>query len=212
MPRYYPAFLDLRDRSVVVVGGGEVAERKVELLLSCGANVRLISPTLTTGLEHLVETRSLTVERRPFQPGDCARAVLVFACADDSDVNSAVAKEAGEAHAPVNVADDPSLCDFIAPSVVSRGDLLIAISTGGASPALAKRLRREIERTVGPEYEELVSVLEDLRKRVHARVHDPGRRQEIFERFLDSDALDLIRNGDRAGLTTLIQRLLNATS
>jgi precorrin-2 dehydrogenase/sirohydrochlorin ferrochelatase len=211
MPRYYPAFLDLRQKSVVVVGGGEVAERKIELLLSCGANVRLISPTLTPGLERFVDTRSLTVEHRPFQSGDCAGAVLVFACTDDPDVNAAVAKEAGEAHAPVNVADDPSLCDFIAPSVVSRGDLLIAISTGGASPALAKRLRQEIERTVGPEYEELVAVLEDLRKRVHARVHDPGRRQEMFERFLDSDALELIRKGDRSALADLIRRLLDAT-
>ena len=208
MPRYYPAFLDLRQRSIVVVGGGEVAERKVELLLSCGANVRLISPTLTPGLERLAEARSLVIERRPFQPGDCAGAVLAFACTDDPDVNSAVAKDAGKAHAPVNVADDPSRCDFIAPSVVSRGDLLIAISTGGASPALAKRLRQEIERTVGPEYEELISVLEDLRNRVHARVHDPGRRQEIFERFLDSDALDLIRRGDREGLAALTARLV----
>ncbi|HLC40279.1 MAG TPA: bifunctional precorrin-2 dehydrogenase/sirohydrochlorin ferrochelatase, partial [Methylomirabilota bacterium] len=170
MPRYYPAFLDLHEKLVVVVGGGEVAERKVELLLSCRAAVKVISPILTPRLTRLRGERAIQVELRPFQPDDCAGAFLVFACTDDPAVNERVAKEAQQTRALVNVADMPPLCDFIAPSVVSRGDLLIAISTGGASPALAKRLRREIEQHVGPEYEELARLCEDVRKQVQARV------------------------------------------
>ena len=212
MPRYYPAFLDLREKVAVVVGGGEVAERKVELLLSCRAAVKLISSTLTPGLTRLRNERAIRVELRPFQSGDCAGAFLVFACTDDPVVNARVAKEAQEIHALVNVADTPTLCDFYAPSVVSRGDLLIAISTGGASPALAKRLRQEIEQRVGPEYEELVRLCEEVRKEVHALVSDPQQRQRIFEQFLDSDVLELIRNGNRAGITALIERLLSQPS
>lgn len=212
MPRYYPAFLDLREKVAVVVGGGEVAERKVELLLSCRAAVKLISPTLTPGLTRLRNERAIQVELRPFRSGDCAEAFLVFACTDDPVVNARVAKEAQEAHALVNVADTPALCDFIAPSVVARGDLLIAISTGGASPSLAKRLRQEIEQRVGPEYEEFVQLCEDVRKQVHTQVSDPQHRQRIFEQFMESNVLDLIRDNDQGGITALIQRLLSHPS
>jgi precorrin-2 dehydrogenase/sirohydrochlorin ferrochelatase len=208
MPRYYPAFLDLRGKLAVVVGGGEVAERRVDLLLSCGAIVKLISPSLTPALTRLFETNAIQVECRAFRSGDCDGAFLVLACTDDPDVNAVVAEQGEKAQALVNVADNPAICDFIVPSIVARGDLLVAISTGGASPALAKRLRREIERLAGPEYEELVSVLSDLRERVQAVIADPQRRQEIFERFLDSNVLDLIRKGDKPGIDTLIQRLL----
>jgi precorrin-2 dehydrogenase/sirohydrochlorin ferrochelatase len=207
MPRYYPAFLDLRGKLAVVVGGGEVAERKVELLLSCGARVRVVSPQVTPALSRL--GRSIEIIPRSYQAGDLEGAVLVFAATDDPAINAAVAREARQRSTLVNVADAPDFCDFIVPSLISRGDLQIAISTGGASPALARRLRRELEEVIGPEYEELVALLESVRERVLREVADPARRRAIFDRLVNGDLLDLLRRGDRDAVKARAEALIH---
>jgi precorrin-2 dehydrogenase/sirohydrochlorin ferrochelatase len=206
MPRYYPAFLDLRGKLAVVVGGGEVAVRKVELLLSCGARVRLVSPGATESPSRL----GPSVERvsRPYRPTDLDGAFVVFAATDDPAVNGEVASEARARGILVNVADAPPLCDFLVPSVVSRGDLQIAISTGGASPALARHLREELERAIGPEYAELVALLEAVRERVLAEIADPDRRRAVFDRLVRSDLLALIRNGDRSAIQARVESIV----
>ena len=206
MPRYYPVFLDLRGKLAVVVGGGNVALRKVKSLLSCGARVRLVSPRPTASLSGL--RSSLDLVSRPYRAADLDGASVVFAATDDPAVNVEVAREARARGVLVNVADAPTLCDFIVPSVVSRGDLQIAISTGGASPALARHLREELERVIGPEYAELVALLESVRERVLAKIADPGRRRAVFDQLVHSDLLALIRKGDRHAIQARVEAIL----
>lgn len=208
MPRYYPAFLDLRGKLAVVVGGGDVALRKVKLLLSCGASVRLVSPRVTASLTRLGS--SLDLISRAYRAADLDGAVIVFATTDDPAVNGEVAREARARGILVNVADAPALCDFIVPSVVSRGDLQIAISTGGASPALARHLRQELERVVGPEYAELVALLESVRERVLAEIADPERRRAVFDQIVHSDLLALIRSGNRSAIQARVEAIVKA--
>jgi len=208
MARYYPAFLDLRGKLALVVGGGAVALRKVQMLLSCSARVRLVSPHVTEAVSRL--RSSIDVVLRPWEAADLDRVWIAFATTDDPAVNAQVAREARARGILVNVADTPSLCDFIVPSVVRRGDLQIAISTGGASPALARRLRQEIEGTVGPEYAELVALLESLRERIRAEIPDPRRRRAVFAELIDGDLLALIRKGDRSAIQARIESIVRA--
>ena len=206
MPRYYPAFLDLRGRLALVVGGGPVALRKLEALLACGARVRLVSPQMIPSLSR--RGPSLDLIARPYEAADLDGVALAFAATDDPAVNAWVARDARARGILVNVADAPALCDFIVPAMVRRGGLQIAISTGGASPALARHLRRELERVVGPEYAELVALLESLRERILAEIKDPGRRRAVFAELVHSDLLALIRKGDRPAIQARIQAIL----
>jgi precorrin-2 dehydrogenase/sirohydrochlorin ferrochelatase len=152
----YPIFLDLSGRRCVVVGGGEVANRKARKLLQARAEVVVISPELRPELESV----ATEIHRRPYEAGDLEGACLAFAATDAREVNAAVADEAEERGIPVNVADRPSEGDFALPSVLRRGRLQVAVSTGGASPTLARRIRGELEETFGPEW---AGIVEELR-------------------------------------------------
>src|SRR5438874_2098859 len=140
---FYPVYLNLKAKRVVVVGGGEVAERKVESLLGTEASIVVISPEVTRRLDALEKEKQVELHRRAYRPGDCAGAALVLSATDDPQLSRLVFQEASDAGALVNTADQPSLCDFIMPAVVRRGDIAIAISTGGTSPGLAARLRQQ---------------------------------------------------------------------
>lgn len=204
MAEYYPAFLDLRGREGTVVGGGEVAERKVQALLACGASVTVISPKLSDILEELADQGAISVVRRGYRPGDLRRATIAIAATDDATVNARVAAEARKRRVLVNVVDTPELCDFIAPSVVRRGDILIAISTSGQSPALAKKLRMELEKAIPPEYAELSSLLAEVRATVRERgTQIPAER---WQESMDTHLMELIRQGEMAEAR---KRLLN---
>lgn len=192
---YYPIMLDLRGRKCVVVGGGEVAARKVRALLDCGAQVVVVSPQAGPAIGDLARQGAVEWVRRAYTDGDLDDARLVIAAAPPQ-VNDAVAREARRRGLPVNVVDDPERCDFIVPAVVRRGRVVIAFSTGGASPALARRLRETLETQIGPEFGELAELLGRLRAEVLA-VGDKGRRRSIWQAILDSRALDLLREGRR---------------
>ena len=193
--RYYPVLLELEGRRCVVVGGGEVAERKVKALLECGAEVVVIAPEATQVIGDLARQGAIRLLSKPYNGGDLAGARLVVAAAGP-DVDAAVADEAVQRRIPVNVVDDPERCDFIVPAVVRRGPVLIAISSGGASPALARRLRELLEAEVGPEYGELAELLGRLRPEVLA-IGDEDKRRRIWEAILDSRVLELLREGRR---------------
>ena len=208
MPRYYPLFLSIVGRAAVVVGGGAVAARRVRLFLECGAHVRVISPSFSAEFDLLKGRPGLTFIQRPYRADDLQGAILALASTDDAAVNQRVAEDARAGGVLVNVVDQPALCDFIVPSLVRRGDLTVAISTGGASPALAKRLREELEQTIGPEYEEFLEILKETRRRVQEEERDPERRRAIFERLVASDLLERLRRGDRAGAEAKIEALL----
>jgi len=194
-PPYYPALLNLEGRRCVVVGGGDVAERKAKALLDCGAKVVVIAPQATRAIGELARQGALRWLAKPYAPGELAGAWLVIAAATP-DINVAVADEARRERIPINVVDDPGRCDFIVPAVVRRGPLLIAISSHGASPALARRLRELIEAQIGPEYGELAALLGRLRAEVMA-VGGEDERRRIWQAILDSRALELLREGKR---------------
>ncbi|MCX5769759.1 MAG: bifunctional precorrin-2 dehydrogenase/sirohydrochlorin ferrochelatase [Candidatus Hydrogenedentes bacterium] len=191
----YPLALKLSGRRCVVVGGGAVAERKVASLLECGADVVVVAPDATDQIRAWSGSGRIKFLERPFEPSDVAGALIVIAATDDSRVNSAVADAARASGALVNVVDVPELCDFYVPASVTRGDLQITISTGGSSPALAKRIRIDLERQFGPEYESYLELLARLRSELKARVTDRTRRNEAEEQFLASPALQLIAEG-----------------
>jgi precorrin-2 dehydrogenase / sirohydrochlorin ferrochelatase len=193
--KYYPAYLDLRERPCLVVGGGAVAERKALALLEAGAVVTIISPALTSKLHDLSDSGKISYLEKQYEEQDLSGPFLVIAATDSAEVNTLVASACRKRHVLVNVATPPEESNFIVPSVVERGDLLIAISTSGTSPALAKKVRQDIEQRYGTEYEIFLEKLSAIRKRVLEEVPDESKRRQVFQAIVDSDVIDLIRQG-----------------
>ena len=183
-PRH-PIFLDLRDRPVVVVGGGQVAGRKIAALLEAGARVSVISPGVSGRIRRWADEGRVRLEQRPYRAGDLRGARLAYAASGDRDANRAIRAEADAEGVWLNVADEPASCDFFAPAVVRRGHLAIAISTNGTSPALAARLRDRFEREFGPEYAEVLERLADLRARYRAQGRPLSEASEEIEDLID---------------------------
>lgn len=187
----YPVNLVLEGRRCLLVGGGRVAVRKAEGLVACGAIVTVIAPEVDPGLASL----PVTVERRPYAAGEAGNGGyrLVLTATDDAEVNQAVHDDAEAAGVWVNSADDPDRCTFTLPAVVRRGPLLLTVSTGGHSPAVASWLRGRLSEEYGPEYEVLVALLAEEREAILAE----GRSTEglAWQKALDSDMLSLIRGG-----------------
>ena len=202
---YHPVFLDLHGRCCVVVGGGAVAQQKVESLLDAGARVTVVSPSLTDGLEELAATHEILHHPRTYRRGDLDDAVLAYVAVDDDAVRAAVAADAAASRVLVNVVDVPQLCTFIAPAVVRRDPVVVAVSTGGASPALARRLRQELEVRVGDEYGVAATILARLRPVVQRAESDPQARARTFARLVDGPLLDALRKRDTAGVDTILR-------
>ena len=169
MSDYYPIMLKLRGKRCVVVGGGEVAERKVQAMLECGASVCVVSPELSEGLRALADEGQIEVTARRYRRGDLKGAVLAVAAVDDPEVNKRVFREGERRGVPVNVVDDPENSSFIVPSILRRGDLLIAVSTSGRSPALARKIRQDLEESYGAEYAALVLLISEVRSDLKQR-------------------------------------------
>ena len=206
--RYFPVFLDLKNRKCVVVGGGRVAERKIQNLRKAGAAVTVVSPRLTPALERLKETKGIEHRRRAYKTGDLKAAFLAVAATDHRPTNEKVFREASARRIPVNAVDDPVHCTFIVPAVISRGDILIAISTGGRSPALAKALRKKLEREVGGEYSSLLKLIGAVRKSILPLGWGPMKNQKIYRRLLQEDVLDLLRRGNHKALGRLLREII----
>lgn len=181
MKKYYPVFLDIEGRKCVVVGGGQVAARKAKSLTEAGARVRVVGSEFCASLLRLAEKGKVVLDRKRFQARDLDGAFLAIACTDDSKVNERVHAAARGRRILVNVADSPGLCDFIVPSVVSRGALRIAISTSGVSPALARRIREELEKRYGRRYGDFLELMEKGRERIITEVPRAEERRRIFE-------------------------------
>ncbi len=197
MKYYTICLIGLQSRQTVVIGGGNVAARKVEGLLEAGAQVKVISPQLTPGLQQMADSGRVRFVARPYQNGDLEDAYLVIAATDDSMVNHQVWLDAERRGCLVNVVDDPQHSNFILPAVVRRSDMSIAISTGGNSPALARRLRERIEALIGPEYGVLADLLGELRSELIADFSQGEERLQAALRVVDSDILNIIRDHGR---------------
>ena len=202
---YIPIFLDVTGRRCVVVGGGEIAARKVESLLASGAQVTVVSPSLVApSLTAAVERGIVEHIARGYQHGDIAGCALAYAATDDRDLQCAIADEAHALGIPLNVVDVPDLCSFIAPAVVKRGALQIAISTAGAAPAFAARIRRELEKQFGIEYGIALIVLRAARRRLHGGELDPAVRMRRLKDLADSPLLDAIAARDLAEVDKIL--------
>ena len=176
MPDYFAAFLDLRGRRCLVVGGGDIGERKARALLECGAQVTVVSPIVTRALAALASAGRIVSRHRTFRRSDLRGCTLALAATGDSAVDDAVAALARRARVLVNVVDRPARCDFILPSVLRRGELQIAVSTGGRSPALAREIRLRLESLFGPEYAGLVARTGEARRIARAAAGTPAAR------------------------------------
>ena len=196
MSQLYPLFADVADRTVLVIGGGHVAERKVLALLESGAQVTVVSPELTENLAELHSDGRIEVCRCGYQKGDLAGAWLVIAATDDEQINRQIFAEANERHIFCNVVDRPELCSFQVPAVVRRGDLQIAVSTSGTSPVLAKLIRQQLQEKYSEHYEIFLVKLGELRDHYKKKYPDnQSRRAELLEEFVNSEALDLLQQG-----------------
>ena len=192
---YYPIFVEMTYRPCVVVGGGAVAERKVEALLNAGATVTVISPSLTGPLHSRVAAGKVRYIGREYRPGDLTGYEMAFVATDDKKVNPLVAREARERGVWVNAADDPAHCDFILPSVLQRGDLVVAVATGGSSPALSRAIREDLESYFTREYAELAQVAAEVRQELRQRSVIPSA--EAWRQALGDGVRRLIAEGRR---------------
>jgi len=205
---FYIACLKLKGRRCLVVGGGDIGLEKVEGLLACDADVSLIAPVAHPELEQLAAEGSIEWQKRVYAgAGDLEGAFMVIAATSDTEVNIDVFDDAERRAMLVNVVDVPPLCNFILPAIVRTGPLAIAISTAGASPALAKRMKREISELFGAEYARLAVILNDARGWAKATLPTYQDRKEFFEGIVNGepDPVELIRDGEETVLLALIE-------
>jgi precorrin-2 dehydrogenase / sirohydrochlorin ferrochelatase len=202
--KYYPVFLDIKDKKCVVVGGGEVAARKAERLLDCGAKVFVISPKLSPALAALKEKDVISHIAAEYTGDLIHGAALVIGATDDEKTNAQIFLDACSKDIPVNIVDDPQKCDFILPSLMQRGDLTIAIGTGGKSPALARYLREELEAKYGEEYKIFLNILGYLRIKMEKNA---GVGKDWFESMLAAGILDSIKNKDIKKVKEIVQKI-----
>jgi siroheme synthase-like protein len=203
-------FVDVEGRRCLVVGGGPVATEKVEKLLDHGAVVRLVTPETTEALAAMVASGAVAEHRaRAYAPEDLDGCFLVIAATNLDAVNRMVWQDAEARNLLCNVVDVPPLCNFIVPSIVRRGELALAISTGGASPVVAKHIRRELEVAYGPEWEALVDLLRDVRDELKVRYPDMPSRRDAVERLMGTDVVRLLAEGDEEGARELAARVLD---
>lgn len=204
--KYYPVCLQIEGRRCLVIGGGKVAERKVRGLLDSGAEVVVVSPELTAGLAQLRTEGLIAWEARGYEADDVAGFFLVMAATDEQAVQDQVQRDANRHNILLNVADVPEKCNFILPALVKRGSLSLAISTSGKSPALAKRLREELQVWLGEEYGLLAEAMGVIRPYVLGWGLAQGDNEKMFQRLVDGAILDFIRQRDWPGLQAYFER------
>lgn len=209
--RPYPVMMNLEDKRVIVVGGGRVAARKVTGLLESGALVTVVSPKIDPELEGPADEGRIEWIPEPFDESVLDRypqTVLVFGTTDRREVNIRIYRAASDRRIPCNIADVPDLCTFIVPAVITQGDLMIAVSTGGASPALARRIRENLEQQYGPEYAEMTKLLGELRKMVLRGAGTSDENKKLFLDVVDSGILNALKEGDRERALSILRAIL----
>ncbi len=187
---YYPAFLNIKEKQCIVIGGGKVAERKVISLLECGAKIKIISPSLTKRLQKEKNNGTISHVSRNYRSGDLEGVFLVVAATSDDEINKEIAAEAS---CLVNVVDYPDIANFIVPSIIKRGLLTIAISTSGASPAMSRAIRKELETIYSKEFSKYLIFLKKLRKKIIVNISDKNLRQQILKEIASDNMLDILR-------------------
>lgn len=204
----YPVNLNIHHKLCLVVGGGEVAGRKIQSLINCGARVVVVSPAVTASIEDMAESGEIELNKRHFYPDDLEGAFLVFAVTNDPEVQRHVVNEADKRNILVNIADDPASCSFQVPARVRRGNFLLTVSTGGSSPALAAKLRKDLEEEYGLEYEHFVNLLARIREKVVVDGNTSASHKVLFEKLLQLNILKRIQKEDWAALQHELSSIL----
>ncbi len=192
--RYYPAFLDIQGRACLVVGGGGVATRKVDTLLECEARVTVVSLEASQALQDLADSRRITLKIQAYNASDLEGQFLVIGATNDEALNRQISTDAEAHNLLCNIADRPSVCNFILPSIIQRGDLVLAISTSGKSPAFAKKLRQDLEGQLGDAYAILLQLMGAIRTRLLKQAHAPEEHKPLFNKIIHSNIIALIEN------------------
>ncbi len=204
----YPIFAVIEDKPCLVVGGGAVGERKVKDLLASGAKVTVVSKSLTPALADLALRGKIVYVSEDFADNQVEGVVLVMAATDDPEVNAHVSAAAQARAIWVNVADEPEHCTFIVPAQVKRGDLTLAISTGGASPALARQVREDLQQHFGPEYGPYLDLLKRVRTRLLSERRAHPDNADLFTRLVKSPLKDAVAQGDRARVLWVLREVM----
>ncbi|MFO7990581.1 MAG: precorrin-2 dehydrogenase/sirohydrochlorin ferrochelatase family protein [Thermodesulfobacteriota bacterium] len=205
--KYYPIFLNVKDRPCLVVGGGRVGARKTSTLVSAGASVTVVSPEFG---DQLAAMPGIQREHRFFDPEDLEGVFLVFAATSDTAVNQWILAEAQKAGVLCNSADAPDQGDFILPAVMRRGDLICAVSTSGASPALARKIRMDLDQAYGPEYAAFLELMRAVREKLLASGHDPDDHQQIFRAMMEKNLPGLLAANDIHAVDAILHELLGS--
>jgi precorrin-2 dehydrogenase/sirohydrochlorin ferrochelatase len=194
---YYPIFLDIEGRTVVIIGGGNVCARKAETMMNYGARVTVVSPDFTEEIEGWAGAGSLEIRRKRYDESDLDGANIVIASTDDQAVNEQIAADCRRRRIPVNVVDVTPLCEFIVPAIIDKGSITIAVSTGGKSPAIARTLKEDLHRLIGPEYTEINDVLGTLRDSAKRVLPTDVDRKRFFDGIISLGILSMLREGKR---------------
>ena len=206
--RYYPVHLDIRNRNCLVIGGGSVGTRKVVTLLDCGADVTVISPAVTHRLRNYAASGLIKLKERSYRSGDLDGMFLVIGATDDENLNRQISRDADQLNTLCNIADRPEVCNFILPSIVRRDDLVITISTSGKSPALAKNLRKTLEKQFGEEYGVFLKLMGAIRKKLLSQSHEPEAHKHLFEQLIAADLVEMIREQKTEDINTRLREIL----
>jgi len=194
---YFPVFLKLKDQPCLVVGAGEIAARKIELLARAGAKITVIANEISPAVSNLQAAHHLTLLQKPFAPEDLGAFRLVVSATDDTETNHLVAKTASEQNIPVNVVDNPELCTFIFPAIIDRSPIIAAVSSGGAAPVLARLLRAKIETVIPPAYGQLAGLADKFRDKVKQHIKIPAQRRIFWENILQGSVAELVFAGKK---------------
>jgi len=202
--RYYPVNLDIQNRKCLVVGGGSVGTRKVMTLVECGAVVTVVSSDVAEELLELAEKKMIELKKRPYESSDIDGMFLVIGATDNEELNWQINKDAEHQNKLCNIADRPEACNFVLPSIVNRGNLVIAISTSGKSPAFAKKMRQDLEKEFGEEYDEFLQLMGAIRKKALSKKHEPEAHKHLFEQLINRGLVDMVRNHDEERINSLL--------
>jgi precorrin-2 dehydrogenase / sirohydrochlorin ferrochelatase len=206
--KYYPLNLDINNRDCLVIGGGQVGTRKVNGLLKCGAMVSVICPDASEKIIALATQKKITWHKRRYQSSDMQNRFLVIGATNNELLNREIHADAQTQKVLCNIADRPEICNFILPAVVQRGNLVIAVSTNGKSPALAKKLRKELQQTYGEEYEPFLELMGAIRKKLLKEAHAPETHKPLFEALVNGDLTDAVKNNDIKTVDKLLNDVL----
>jgi len=207
---YYPVFLNVEAKKTIVVGGGKIAERKILSLIKAGADVTVVSPSITKRLLREKTAKKIRHIQRAYKTGDLKGAFLVIAATNSPDINIQIS---AEAPALLNVVDVPMHCNFIAPSIVKRGDLTIAISSGGASPAFAKAIRKELEKKYGNEFSGYLRFIKKIRIEAKSRIKENKAREKFLKSLASDKILDSLRKKGLSDVRkSILQKLMKLTA